>query len=174
MEADEAVEDRPRPVDKLHGVHAHMMTTNLSSDMPDAESTLTGGCLCGGVRFELTEPFTTAGYCHCTHCQRRTGTAVSLNGRLPRSGLRVTSGEDLLESFLPAGPGTNPKVFCRRCGSHLFSGDLHASGQLGIRFGVLDRDPGIRPEFRQWVAAAPAWEPIPDDGLPRFDGPRTA
>jgi hypothetical protein len=34
-----------------------------------AEPSLTGGCLCGGVRFELTEPAPAAGYCHCTRCQ---------------------------------------------------------------------------------------------------------
>jgi hypothetical protein len=33
---------------------------------------LTGHCLCGGVRFEITVPLATASYCHCTRCQRRT------------------------------------------------------------------------------------------------------
>ena len=32
-------------------------------------------------------------------------------------------------------------------------------------------DPGIRPQYRQWVSSAVSWETIPDDGLPRFDGP---
>ena len=43
---------------------------------------LTGGCLCGGVRFELTAPPSSAGYCHCTRCQRRTGTAASPQARI--------------------------------------------------------------------------------------------
>ena len=38
------------------------------------ESPLTGHCLCGGVRIEVTAPFAGSGYCHCTHCQRRTST----------------------------------------------------------------------------------------------------
>ena len=42
---------------------------------------LTGGCGCGAVRFEISEPFASANYCHCTRCQRRTGTAASANGR---------------------------------------------------------------------------------------------
>src|SRR5438034_440506 len=46
------------------------------------EPCLTGGCLCGGVRFELTEPAPAAGYCHCTRCQRRTGTAASAQARI--------------------------------------------------------------------------------------------
>jgi hypothetical protein len=49
---------------------------------------LTGGCLCGGVRFELTEAPLTAGYCHCTRCQRRTGAASSAQARIDGPGIR--------------------------------------------------------------------------------------
>ena len=42
-----------------------------------AQLPLTGGCLCGAVRYEVTEPLVSASYCHCTRCQRRTGTAAS-------------------------------------------------------------------------------------------------
>jgi len=37
-----------------------------------------------------------------------------------------------------------------------------------IRLGTFDSDPGVRPSYRQFVAYAASWEPIPDDGLPRF------
>ena len=36
-----------------------------------------------------------------------------------------------------------------------------------MRLGAFDEDPGIRPSYRQFTAYAAAWEPIPDDGLPR-------
>lgn len=140
---------------------------------PSAAHPLGGGCLCGAVRFEVTEPFGSAGYCHCTHCQHRTGTAVSASARVPLSGFDLLAGADLLETFQP-NPQSNPKVFCRRCGGHLFSGDPFAGPQVAIRLGALDGDPGIRPEYRQYVDSAPPWEPIPDDGLPRYAGPRSA
>ena len=44
---------------------------------------------------------------------------------------------------------------------------------LGVRLGSFDADPGVRPSFRQYVAYAASWEPIPDDGLPRFPERRT-
>ena len=47
-------------------------------------------------------------------------------------------------------------------------GDPAAGGTVGVRLGAIDGDPGIRPRWRQWVESAPEWEPIPDDGLPRF------
>jgi len=147
------------------------VSENPQTPSPDAP--LGGGCLCGGVRFEVIAPFETAGYCHCTHCQRRTGTASSLSARIARTGVRLVSGAELLETFQPT-PESNPKVFCRRCGGHLFSGDPIAGEWVGVRFGALDADPGIRPAHRQWVDSAVPWEPIPDDGLPRFGGPRTA
>jgi hypothetical protein len=37
-----------------------------------------------------------------------------------------------------------------------------------VRLGAFDADPGVRPGIRQFVAYAAPWEPIPDDGLPRF------
>jgi hypothetical protein len=137
-----------------------------SVDSPPSSLTpLQGGCLCGAVRFEITAPFLFAGYCHCTHCQRRTGTGSSVNGRVPRAGFRLLRGEQQLRSFQP--PVGVPKVFCETCGSALFSGDPSADREVAVRLGTLDRDPGIRPQFRQFVDSAAPWEPIPEDGLAR-------
>ena len=66
-----------------------------------AELPLTGGCLCGGVRFEVTEPLVTSGYCHCTRCQRRTGTGASASGRIVPGSLRIKSGEKVFVSIDP-------------------------------------------------------------------------
>jgi hypothetical protein len=61
-----------------------------------------------------------------------------------------------------------PKAYCGECGNHLFAGSLDGEF-VAIRLGAIDGDPGIRPEFRQWVSSAAPWEPLPDDGLPRYD-----
>ena len=135
---------------------------------PSPETPLEGGCLCGGVRYEITTPLSLARYCHCTHCQRRTGTASSANGLVPRSGFRLLSGGELVRSYKP--PTGVPKLFCSNCGSALFSGDPLHDEEVVVRLGTLDRDPGIRPQYRQFIASAAPWEPIPDDGLPRYPG----
>lgn len=135
--------------------------------MPDPA--LTGHCGCGAIRFEIDEPLDAAGYCHCTRCQRRTGGAASATARLAPGSLRVVEGEDLLRAWEPEGGFA--KIFCRECGSALF-GRAPDSDEISlVRLGVIDGDPGIRPQGRQFVADAAVWEPIPDDGLPRFDGP---
>lgn len=141
-----------------------------SENVPSPETPLQGGCLCGTVRYELTAPFALAGYCHCTHCQRRTGTGSSANGRVPQDGFRLLQGREQLRAFKP--PSGVRKLFCETCGSALFSGDPFADPLVAVRLGTLDRDPGIRPQFRQFVDSAASWEPLPEDGLKRF--PRSA
>jgi hypothetical protein len=133
--------------------------------MPDLP--LTGGCLCGSVRFEVSEPPVSAGYCHCTRCQRRTGTAASVSARIAPGSLRILSGEEALRSYEPPDHGFK-KVFCSLCGGHLWSQSPDDPEVKSIRLGAFDSDPGIRPSYRQFVAYAAPWEPIPDDGLPRF------
>jgi hypothetical protein len=130
------------------------------------ELPLTGGCMCGGVRFEVTEPLVSSGYCHCTRCQRRTGTAAAVSGRIARGSLRILSGEELLRSYDP--PGGFSKIFCSACGSAMWSRNPDDPEVISVRLGAFDGDPGIRPSYRQYVDYAAVWEPIPDDGLPRF------
>ena len=60
------------------------------------------------------------------------------------------------------------KWFCGECGSQLFSRNPDNPDQVGIRMGTFDSDPGVRPSHRQFVAYAAPWEPIPDDGIPRY------
>jgi hypothetical protein len=131
---------------------------------------LTGGCPCGGVRFEVTEPPVSASYCHCTRCQRRTGTAASASARLVPGSLRILAGEELLRAYEP--DGGFAKVFCSRCGSALWSRSPDDPDVVGVRLGAFDSDPGVRPAHRQYVAYAAPWEPIPDDGLPPYPGAR--
>jgi hypothetical protein len=131
-----------------------------------------GSCLCRGVTFELTEPPARASYCHCTRCQKRTGTGASAQAEVDPATLRLLTGEELLTGYDP-GDGGWIKTFCSVCGSALFSGSPDGT-RRSVRLGAFDDDPGVRPQFRQRVATAAVWEPIPDDGLPRYDDSNTA
>jgi hypothetical protein len=128
-------------------------------------SMVTGGCLCGAVRYEITEPLGSFTYCHCTRCQRRTGTAASAQARIEPGSLRFVQGEELVKGWKP--DDGFEKCFCSNCGGQLFS--KGSDGAIrSVRMGSLDEDPGLTPKHRQYVAYAASWEPIPDDGLPRF------
>jgi hypothetical protein len=133
--------------------------------MPDLP--LTGGCLCGGVRYEVTEPLVSASYCHCGRCQRRTGAAASAQASVAPGSLRIVQGSELVREWAPADGW--PKCFCSVCGGALWSRSPTDDGVYGVRLGTFDGDPGITPQHRQFVAYAASWEPIPDDGLPRYE-----
>ena len=131
---------------------------------------LTGTCNCGAVQVEVSEPFVSAGYCHCTRCQRRTGTGSSVSATAASGAFCVLRGEDRLRFWRPSDGAE--KAFCGDCGSHMFS--RNAQGGIGVRLGVLDADPGIRPADRQFTAYAVGWEALPDDGLARHPEHRPA
>jgi hypothetical protein len=127
---------------------------------------VTGGCGCGAVRFEVGRPFVSASYCHCTRCQRRSGTAAAATARAEPGSVRVVQGADALRGWAPE--GGREKVFCVHCGSALFSCEPGSGDYTGVRLGAVDGDPGVRPDSRQFVAYAACWEDVPDDALPRF------
>jgi hypothetical protein len=126
---------------------------------------MTGGCGCGAVRWEISEPALDAIYCHCKRCQRRTGTAASVNTPIVPGSFRITEGAEHLSAWAPE--GGFEKHFCSRCGSALFSRDPDDPDVVTPRLGSYDGDPGVRPSRRQFTDYAASWEPIPDDGLPR-------
>jgi hypothetical protein len=128
---------------------------------------LTGGCGCGAVRFEVRAPLVAARYCHCTRCQRRSGTAAAASAQVEPGSVVVTDGEEHLRGWTP--PDGMEKVFCGSCGSALLIRDPGSGAFVAVRMGAFDGDPGVRPSARQFVAYAAPWEPIPDDGLPRHD-----
>jgi hypothetical protein len=134
---------------------------------PSPGRPLAGACLCGGVRFEITAPFRRANHCHCSRCRKHSGTFGETQGRVPRAGFRLLQGQELIRVFRP-GDGA-VKAFCIRCGSSLFGGTWPEGDEVSIRFGALDSDPGIRPEYHSFVASKAPWDVLPEDGRPRYD-----
>lgn len=127
--------------------------------------------MCASVRYEVSARPRYAGYCHCTRCQRRTGTGSSAQARVVPGSATVTAGAELVRAYEPTDGAA--KEFCSACGSALWSRE--AGGDIGgIRMAAFDSDPGVRPSYRQYVAYAAEWEPIPEDGLPRYDERRPA
>jgi hypothetical protein len=133
------------------------------------ETPLHGHCACATVQFEVAAPFRSARYCHCHRCQHRTGTSCAANAELDIAHFHFTAGEDRVRFWQP--PDGQSKWFCRECGGHLYSPRTPDAPLLYVRLGTIDGDPGVRPQWHQWVSSAAPWEPLPDDGLPRYDGP---
>ncbi len=134
---------------------------------PQGNAPLSGACSCGGVAYDLSERLLGAAYCHCKRCQRRTGTAFSVTALTQPGSFSISKGADLVNEYDP-GDGGWIKAFCTKCGGHLFTRNPENPELIAIRMGSLDQDPGIRPSLHQFTDYAAPWEPVPDDGLPRF------
>ena len=132
---------------------------------------LEGSCLCGAVRFEVTEPFVTMTYCHCTNCKKLSGGVGTANGRARTTSIRILEGRDLLRTYQPA-EGT-AKTFCSVCGSNLFGGGWPESEEASVRLSAIDTPLDQRPDRHNFVRSVAPWETLPDDGLPRFDAHAT-
>ena len=89
-------------------------------------------------------------------------------GRVPRKQFRLLAGKELLRVYKPE-RGTAVKVFCSVCGSSLFGGSWPDGEEVSVRFGSLDDDPQIRPQFHTFVGSRASWEDLPEDGLPQYE-----
>ena len=128
---------------------------------------LLGTCLCGGVRFEVTEPFSRTGFCHCEFCKRISGGYGTVSGRARTDSIHILEGRELLTSYTPE--GGSAKTFCSVCGSNLFGGGWPESETSSVRLPPFGLDFDGKPEAHTFMRSVAAWEIVPDDGLPRFD-----
>lgn len=127
-----------------------------------------GGCLCGKVQYAATGPFSAFHICHCSQCQRSTGSAHASNIFTTPDRLEWLTGEDQITSFIPDEPDVISKSFCSHCGS-LVPYISAKSGKLIIPAGSLSEDPGIRPEDNIfWNDRADWYDAVSQ--TPKFDG----
>lgn len=122
---------------------------------------LTGGCLCGAVRYEITAPVTTLRACHCLNCQKHTGSGGSVNAVVPKDNFRITKGEPKkYEDSATRSGRTLSRNFCGNCGSPLFSQRNPDIGIRIVRAGSLDNSDGLKISANIWMTTARSWDLI--------------
>ena len=133
---------------------------------------ISGGCLCGAVRYECSaEPLGTA-ICHCTHCQKVSGSAFSVNVVVPAPSL-TWQGQSLA-SYADKGESGKPlsRKFCRNCGSSLATETEALPGAIIIKAGSLDDKSWLKPNYHLWTNSAQPWVRI-EPGATTFPKGRT-
>ena len=128
---------------------------------------LQGSCLCGGVRFEVTEPFERISACHCESCKKISGGGGTVSGRVPTEAIRILAGEDLVTTYQPS--EGSAKTFCRTCGTNLFGGGWPASPHTSVRLSALAQPYECTVGSHIFVRSVAPWEVLPDDGAERYD-----
>ena len=123
---------------------------------------LTGGCLCGAVRFRVTVKPLLASYCHCTMCQKESGGPFAVFATVPFEGFSFTKGEP---AAYEASPG-NLRLFCGACGSSVGARVAEDPKLIAINLGCLDDPNLIKPELHAFTSTQVSWCEM-GDGLPR-------
>lgn len=134
-----------------------------------------GGCLCGDVRFEIARADGPFELCHCPRCRKVSGSAFMAALGVRAEDYRLVSGQDRIRTFeapIRERPPAYAVSFCGRCGSVVPNPPAGASW-FEIPVGLLDDDPGLRPDKHIFVECKSSWFEI-TDALPRFTGPEIA
>jgi hypothetical protein len=130
---------------------------------------LAGGCACGAVRYELLADPLELHVCHCTDCQRVSGSAFVMSMVTTRSSIELRRGEPTVCDFgTPAGIHRREQR-CAGCGSRLWSEPNGLPDLLTLRPGTLDERGWLRPIAHIWTRSAQPWVEIPT-GVLRYEG----
>ncbi|NVK43371.1 MAG: GFA family protein [Oceanospirillaceae bacterium] len=127
-----------------------------------------GHCLCGAVTFEIQGPFKRFILCHCSRCQRASGSAHVSNLFCKPDQLKWLGGEDQVRRFDLTGADRFGKSFCTNCGSPLPHVGKDGSYLL-VPAGSLDDDPGLRPQAHIFCANRAVWDDDSLERAPHFD-----
>ena len=127
---------------------------------------LTGGCLCGTVRYRLaSQPFD-AGWCHCRTCQLNSGSPGMVFATVPMRDYRIEAGESEVRRVASSSFGH--RAFCGNCGTPLYTHVEHQPDTLDFSVTTLDEPERISPGFHIfWSSRVPSIDL--DDSLPKYD-----
>lgn len=129
--------------------------------------TLTGGCMCGAVRYEWRGTGVSASYCHCTDCRKATGGPYTVGVGVAAAGLTILSGTTKGYTKLADSGRRITREFCPECGSPLFTRGEVLPDQVWIKAGSLDEPARIRPTHQTWTKMAVPWAYL-DKDLPGY------
>ena len=137
------------------------------------KSELTGGCLCGAVRYTLRDGFRFRPYaCHCTDCQSRTGSAFSEHMLFSLADLTIEGEMDVGDYVQPS--GAHSRIFgCARCKVRIYATNDQSAGLASLRCGTLDDSAALVPAAHVWVRSKQPWIGLPADAVTMDEQPRS-
>ena len=127
---------------------------------------LTGGCQCGALRYEVSEIPAMTYTCHCTDCQRLSGSAFTVAITVSDSAFRLTKGEPVLRQRIADSGRTVTRWLCPECGGWIAGGPQPGiePGQVirRVRAGTLDDTSWLRPTAHFWTRSKQPWVILPE------------
>ena len=122
-------------------------------------SGVTGGCLCGALRFTAIGRPYRVGLCHCMDCRKSHGALFHASAIFPDSAVTITGETRTYRD----------RSFCPTCGSQVFA---HIGDEIGLNLGSFDDCDRFRPTYELWTIRREGW--LPDfAGMRRYGRDRT-
>lgn len=126
-----------------------------------------GGCFCGAFRYTIDYPVKVICACHCTDCQRLTGSACSMAALVPDKAWHTNNAAMNSHVSATDGGGRKTRWVCAVCSTWVFGGSPIGSTLPGtirfIRAGTLDDTSRLRPTVHFWTRSAQPWIVLPKD-----------
>ncbi|WP_246352602.1 GFA family protein [Sphingomonas xinjiangensis] len=129
-----------------------------------------GGCGCGAVRYRMQDAPIFVNNCHCSLCQKQTGTGSAVNAFIETDRVEHLSGKLTAHELTTGSGGVQTIMRCALCGTPVWS-HYPRLGEAGaaVRVGTLDDPSSVRPDAAIFVAEKPSWVALPK-GVPCFEG----
>lgn len=121
-----------------------------------------GGCQCGAVRYRIHAKPVAVRLCHCTFCQRQSGSAFSMSMMIPDGAFVVLQGE--LKTWCRSSDAGREVVttFCPECGTRITGRSEVYQGFVNVRPGTLDDRSWLQPTDSYWMSEKQPWVSLPD------------
>ena len=129
----------------------------------------TGGCLCGGLRYEAAVKPDTGYYCNCRDCQIGSGSAFHVAVFTDETNFRVTDGEYRTWSKAADSGRMVHRMFCGTCGTPVFWTGDGFPGTVLVTISSLDDPDAHRPVHEGWTDSAVSWNRI-DETVSSYPG----
>ena len=126
-----------------------------------------GGCHCGGVRYSFSDKPDLTFYCHCSDCQKTTGSPFSVELMVSSKSFHA---EGKMSTYSVKGDSGSPvhRWFCPQCGSGVYLEGEADPGYVFIKVGTLDDASWVEPGMHIYSSAKQPWIDVNDE-LPRYE-----
>ena len=118
---------------------------------------LTGGCLCGAIRYTVSAPVSGLRVCHCTNCQKTSGTGASVNAVIESRDFALTKGTPKRYIGKADSGRMLHRFFCGDCGSPIYSQRDTSPERMVVRAGSFDDSSAMKIAAHIWTKSARPW-----------------
>lgn len=130
--------------------------------------TFDGGCMCGAIRYRLTEAPLMVLACHCETCRKQSGAAYSVNLAMRSKAVEIEGEFKTFEDRATESGNPVERDFCGTCGSPIRSRPTSGPPVVAVKAGTLDDPAPFPPAMHIWTCSKLGWVTIPD-GLPQIE-----